>query len=647
MTERLIHDELEQDHAKQIAILSEIADYVRRDGFEMVQAANSGHLGGSSSSTELLVSLYFGGRFNFDPDDPQNPNRDRVLIRGHEGPVRYPIFSLMGYIDRDELPTYRQLGSRLQGHEDMDVVPGVDITPSGSLGMLLSYGVGAAGAIKHDGGEGRVVVFLGDGEEQEGNVSEAARHAATLPLDNLICIVDKNEKQLARPTEFSDGESDLAAIWRGYGWDVLEIEDGNNIDEILQAYDQLQIVDRPTFVIANTLKGKGIEGAKEHYNGYHSMSTCDPELLDMAIKKLNKELVESGAETRVPEVAPTLVARPKDIGDVAVKRQLDVQIRPEDGNNDHLDRSQPYYFNQLRDILAAHPEVPFYAITPDLIREPDAAIFEEFGRYYDTGLREQHAIAMAHGISVTDPNARVYINYGDAFAFRAMDQIHAATQGGSSMLIAGEYSGLSQAENGKTHQSDGQPGALMQIPGLQFYEPADVKDLYNVFNRAFGENKGLTYVRIHSKGVGVLEREAVDEYNTGSYITHNPDTKPGLVIAASGLTVETSVAAAKKLETEHGANIRVVNVVNPKDLGEDFVGHLEDGVPVLTVYNGNPRTLQGQVSAVVMESDALRPSKVVGHGYRAATSGNLRDLERYHQLDVDGIAIHALKALRR
>ena len=115
-----------------------VADFLRKDALEVITAANNGHIGGSLSSVELLTAMYFGGRFNFDPDDPDNPNRDRVLIRGHEGPIRYPIFSLLGYIDRDELGTYRQLGSRLQGHEDMHETPGVDITPSGSLGMLLS-----------------------------------------------------------------------------------------------------------------------------------------------------------------------------------------------------------------------------------------------------------------------------------------------------------------------------------------------------------------------------------------------------------------------------------------------------------------------------------------------------------------------------
>lgn len=125
---------------EKIKKLESIAKYVRTTTLDTIVKAENGHIGGNMSSVELLTALYFGGQFNFNPNNPKNENRDRVLIRGHEGPLRYTIFSLLGYIDPKELATYRKLGSRLQGHEDMHITPGVDITPSGSLGMLLSFG---------------------------------------------------------------------------------------------------------------------------------------------------------------------------------------------------------------------------------------------------------------------------------------------------------------------------------------------------------------------------------------------------------------------------------------------------------------------------------------------------------------------------
>ena len=136
------------DKKERLESLKKIASYLRTSALGTILSAQNGHIGGNLSSVELLTALYFGGYFKFDPNNPNNENRDRVLIRGHEGPLRYSIFSILGYIKPEELTTYRTLGSRLQGHEDMHETPGVDITPSGSLGMLLSYGVGSAIANK-------------------------------------------------------------------------------------------------------------------------------------------------------------------------------------------------------------------------------------------------------------------------------------------------------------------------------------------------------------------------------------------------------------------------------------------------------------------------------------------------------------------
>ena len=262
------------ENKERLKLLKELSNFIRATSLEVIINARSGHIGGNLSSVELLTALYFSGIFKFDPNNPKNENRDRVLIRGHEGPLRYTIFSLLGYINYEELQTYRKLGSRLQGHEDMYETPGVDITPSGSLGMLLSYGVGSAIANKDKKTNNKTIVFLGDGEEQEGNISEAARHAASLKLDNLICILDKNGKQLSRPTNYSDGKSDIKKIWQGYGWDVIEIENGNNIEEVVETYKKLNNIKHPTLIIAHTVKGLGVEGALEHFSGYHTLSSA-------------------------------------------------------------------------------------------------------------------------------------------------------------------------------------------------------------------------------------------------------------------------------------------------------------------------------------------------------------------------------------
>ncbi len=274
--------------------LEAISCEVRKGAFETILKAGSGHLGSSSSSAELMVALYFGGILKYDKDNPRHPDRDRVIVRGHVGPLRYKIFSLLGWINEDELREYRNLGSRLQGHESMKEVSGVDITPSGSLGMVLSYGVGSAFAAKMQNKEYKTFVFLGDGEEQEGNVSEAARHAAHLKLDNLICILDKNGAQLGRRTSTVDGATDISKVWEGYGWEVIQIEDGNNIREVMNKLTHIvsQNCGRPVFVITHTIKGKGILGAENNCCGYHTISSCNKNDLLTAISRLNAELEE-------------------------------------------------------------------------------------------------------------------------------------------------------------------------------------------------------------------------------------------------------------------------------------------------------------------------------------------------------------------
>lgn len=292
--------------------LKGISKYVRTIALDTIMAAENGHIGGNMSSVELLTTLYFGGQFNFDINDSKNENRDRVLIRGHEGPLRYTIFSLLGYLEPEELKTYRSFGSRLQGHEDMFITPGVDITPSGSLGMLLSYGVGACIANKDKNNNSRTIVFLGDGEEQEGNISEAARHAAKLNLDNLICILDKNKKQLSGPTVNSDGNTDIKKVWEGYGWDVIEIKNGNDINQIYETYDKLQNISKPTMIIANTVKDLGVKEAEKHFSGYHTLSSVsNKDVVVDSLKEMKKELIKDGLSFEsISSMAQKMVSSP-------------------------------------------------------------------------------------------------------------------------------------------------------------------------------------------------------------------------------------------------------------------------------------------------------------------------------------------------
>jgi len=632
-------------NAIQVENLKLICNEVRRRMFSTVLNAGSGHLGGSSSSVELMVSLYFGGVLHYDPADPRHPNRDRVLVRGHLGPLRYSIFSLLGWVKEEELLTYRSLGSRLQGHEAMEALPGVDITPSGSLGMILSYGVGAAIALKNRESDARVYVFLGDGEEQEGNVSEAARHAAHLKLNNLICILDRNTKQLSRPTSTTDGATDPRLVWEGYGWRVKEIVDGHSIPQILDAFHGIEKLDKPLIIVANTVKGYGIDGAETHFSGYHTIGVCTPELVRQAIQEqesvLKTAFGREGNFTEMLKKVTKQIPRPscsdKPIDTKA--NNTNFAFKPT-GNEQSLVDAFVTYLQQLTAQTENIKPLRLYVMTADLI-QLDQVTLSGLDRpsvhYLDVGIREQHLLAMAHGISVTESNSRILINYGDAFLYRGADQLNAAAQAGSKMVIIGDDGGLSGARNGSTHQSSGQPGMLFTMPGVTFLEPADVDDFYNCLNWALSEYpRGPVYIRLHNAPVQNITPPLGVQRNVRFFTAYEPVAKWKAVIVSAGLATHGAIEAARRLE-DRGIGTRVVNVVNLKSLDKEFVGLLGDSLPILTVYNGNAVVLQSAVAKAVMEHEGRRPSRIAGHGFDLGTSGKIDDLIKHFKLDGAGI----------
>lgn len=633
------------DENERIEKLKKIANYVRKTALGTILNAGNGHIGGNMSSVELLTVMYFGGIFNFDPTNPKNENRDRVLIRGHEGPLRYTIFSLLNYIDEEELKKYRSFGSRLQGHEDMRLTPGVDITPSGSLGMLLSYGVGSAIANKDKKISAKTIVFLGDGEEQEGNVSEAARHATTLNLNNLICIIDSNKKQLSRKTAESDGH-DVKKIWEGYGWDVIEIENGNSIEQVLETYKLLKEINKPTLVIANTVKGYGVNGALEHYSGYHTLSSVpDKTMVIESYEEMNNNKLITKPSNSILKMVSIPQKKiynsnydDKDIFDIRTKKS---NVSPQLAHEN--------YMKELKNRVETYKKLNMYYVTPDLYRSPevDQLGYKEFMHFIDTGIREQHAIAMCHGISIENPTARICCCFGDAFIYRALDQINAAAMGESNMTILGVWPGIQGAQNGKTHQTVSQPIALMGIPKLNFYEPADAIDLYNVFSKIFQENKGINYIRLSKETIS-LERNNSDQKNTGAYFVHKSSEDPELLIISSGFTLENCVKAAKKMECENNVKVNVINIVNIKEFYKYAPYLITNNAPILSVYNGNSQVLSHVISdAIISNCDIPRPRKFLSHGFIEGTSGKISDLIKYYNFDEESIQAKALKLIRK
>ncbi|MCL5074599.1 MAG: transketolase [Chloroflexi bacterium] len=270
---------------KTILELQQKARLIRRTALQMIGAASSGHPGGSLSCADILASLYFC-LLNVRPSEPKWPDRDRfILSKGHAAPALYATLAEAGFFPKEKLSTFRQVDGMLQGHPDMKKTPGLDMT-TGSLGHGLSAGVGMALAGKILRRRYHVFVLLGDGEVQEGQVWEAAMAASHHKLNNLIAILDRNKLQLDGATERIIALEPLPPKWRAFGWRVREI-DGHDITQIITAIKGAKRAkDRPTIIIAHTVKGKGVSYMENRYE-WHGKAP-GAELLAQALKELEE-----------------------------------------------------------------------------------------------------------------------------------------------------------------------------------------------------------------------------------------------------------------------------------------------------------------------------------------------------------------------
>lgn len=233
---------------------------VRRDIITMLEHAGSGHTAGPLGLADIVTTLYFN-IMNVDPKNPSDPSRDIFMLsNGHCVPVQYAVMAHMGYFPREELNTLRKLGSRLQGHPERTLLPGLEST-SGPLGSGVSQGAGYAYTLQYlDKQRHRwVYVITGDGELQEGNIWEAAMFAGKYRLSQLIVFIDRNNIQIDGPTEDVMPLEDLRAKWESFGWHVQEV-DGHNVESIQDAVNMAKAIDnRPSAIIAHTIPGKDVQ----------------------------------------------------------------------------------------------------------------------------------------------------------------------------------------------------------------------------------------------------------------------------------------------------------------------------------------------------------------------------------------------------
>lgn len=266
--------------------LKALAYELRENVIDMIVEGKAGHIGGDMSVMEILTEIYFD-QMNISPENMDDPDRDKfIMSKGHSVEAYYAVLAAKGFFDiKDVIATFSKFGSQFIGHPN-NKLPGIEMN-SGSLGHGLPVSVGMALAGKMDKKDYRVYTVMGDGEIAEGSVWEGAMAASHYKLDNLCAVIDRNRLQISGNTEDVMAHDDVHERWSSFGWNVIDVADGNDIDQLKAAFDAAkEVKGKPTVLVANTVKGKGSSVMENKANWHHKVPSAEE------LEQIRKDLAE-------------------------------------------------------------------------------------------------------------------------------------------------------------------------------------------------------------------------------------------------------------------------------------------------------------------------------------------------------------------
>ncbi len=594
----------------------ELGQQLRVDAVRASAKAGSGHPTSSMSAADLAAVL-LAGHLRYDFDAPRDPRNDRLIFsKGHASPLVYGLFRAAGAITEEEFGTYRQFGSRLEGHP-VPVLPWVDVA-TGSLGQGLPIGVGMAIAGKQlNRLPFRVWVICGDSEMAEGSMWEAAEHAAFYELDNLTAIIDVNRLGQRGETMHGWDLSSYSRRLEAFGWHTIEI-DGHDVEAIDAAYrEAAATTGRPTAVVAKTVKGKGYSKV-ENQNGWHGKAIAEEAVAEMGgVRNHRVEVAkpEPGTshtfETGTPswpayEVGSTVSTR-KAYGEaLAALGTADGAVVALDG-----EVSNSTYAEIFKD---AHPE-----------------------RFVEMYIAEQQLVAAAVGMQVL--GWKTFSSTFAAFLSRAYDFVRMAAISRATLRLCGSHAGVSIGEDGPSQMALEDLAEFRAINGSTVLYPCDGNQT-TALVRAMAELDGISYLRTTRGDTPVLY--AADEAFPvgGSKTLREGDD---VAIAAAGITVHEALRAAETLAGE-GISARVIDCYSVKPIDGETRSAL--GRPIVTVED---HWAEGGLGEAVLSALAASgtEARVVQLAVRElAHSGKPAELLAAAGIDADSIA-DAARALAR
>jgi transketolase len=557
----------------------ELGQQLRVDAVRASAKAGSGHPTSSMSAADLAAVL-LAAHFRYDFDEPRNPANDRLVFsKGHASPLVYGLFRAAGVLSEEEFLTYRQFGSRLEGHPT-PVLPWVDVA-TGSLGQGLPIGVGMALAGKRLARlPFRVWVICGDSEMAEGSMWEAAEHAAFYELDNLTAIVDVNRLGQRGETMHGWDLSSYSDRLRAFGWHAIEI-DGHDVAQIDEAYREAEsTTGRPTAIVAKTIKGKGYSKL-ENQEGWHGKATS-AEDAEEAVAEMGgtRKLT---ADVRKPEQAephrfePSAQEWPRyEVGGKVSTRKAYGEALAALGG-------------EQGDIVALDGEVSNSTFA-EIFRDahPD--------RFFEMYIAEQQMVAAAVGLQVL--GWKPFCSTFAAFLSRAYDFVRMAAVSRATLKLCGSHAGVSIGEDGPSQMGLEDLAEFRAINGSTVLYPCDGNQTAKLV-RAMADLDGISYLRTTRSDTAVLYGPD-DEFPVGGSRTLREGDDVALV--AAGITVHEALQAADAL-ADDGISARVVDCYSVKPIDAETLSSLAG--PIVTVED---HRAEGGLGEAVLAALAERGS---------------------------------------
>lgn len=527
-----------------LAQMHELAQQLRVDSIRVSTHAKSGHPTSSLSAADLMGVL-LAKYLRYDFNHPENPNNDHLIFsKGHASPLLYSMYKAAGAVSEEEFFTYRQFGSRLEGHPT-PAIPWVDVA-TGSLGQGFPIGVGVALAGKYlDKLPYHVWVLLGDSETAEGSVWEAFDKASHYQLDKLIAIIDVNRLGQTGQTELGWNLDAYKRRVDAFGWNAIEI-DGHNIEEIDAAYAQaLQSNGTPTCIVAHTIKGKGAPSV-ENQNGWHG-------------KAFPEQAAEADIKALGGERNLLIQVHSPDKGQQADPSQSGSYEPPTYTSGDKVATRKAYgdalkALGARSDVVALDAEVGNSTFTEEFAEAyPD--------RFFQIWIAEQQMLAAAVGLQVRHykPFAATFA----AFLARAYDFIRMAAISEADIKLCGSHAGVSIGEDGPSQMALEDLAALRAVHGSTVLYPCDANQTAKLMGE-MADQPGIVYLRTTRAATPVMYSADEQFPIGGSKVLRESDNDLVTVVAA-GITVGEALTAYDRLKS-NGINIRVVDAYSVKPI---------------------------------------------------------------------------------